>query len=280
MLIATLFFSIMIALIKIAGQRLNVTEILLVRQLTTISIAAPVIISNFPVSLHTAHPRLQLLRVIVAFFAMILGCSAFIYLPFAEVTVIMFSKTFFVSILAVILLGEIVCVHRWGAIIVGFFGVLIIAWPDTTNILSIYTLMAIASSACVAAVIIILRVLSQADKPVTIMTYQALGVGLLMVVPAMYYWKAPTVIEIVILASIGIFSTLGQYFNILSLSVSEASFVGSFDYARLVYSSVLGFLIFNEWPEQKALWGAVLIFGAAAYTLYRERVKDKDLKIG
>ncbi|MEN2494603.1 MAG: Riboflavin transporter [Hyphomicrobiaceae bacterium hypho_1] len=276
MLLAAFFFSLMIVFIKIVSKSLNVTEILFFRQLITISIAAPVILSNLPHSLHTAFPKLQFLRVVIAFVAMLLGCSAFIYLPFAKVTVIMFSKTLFITVLAIVILGEVVGPRRWGAIIMGFLGVLIIAWPNDINNFTIYSVMAIMSSICVSAVVIIIRVISRVDKPITIMTYQALGVGLLMVIPTIYFWKTPTLAEIVILTVIGICSTLGQYFNILSLRVAEASFVGPFDYARLIYSIAFGLLLFNEWPEQRVFLGAALIISAAAYTLHREQIKSKS----
>jgi len=274
MLSSGLFFSIMIALIKIIGQRLHVTEILFCRQLTMISIAAPVILSNFPHSLYTARPELQILRIFIAFFAMVLGFSAFIHLPFAQVTAIAFAKTFFITVLAIVLLGEVVGLRRWGAVSVGFLGVLIIAWPTGAGALNVYGLMAIASSACVGAVIIIIRILSQIDKPITIMTYQAVGVGVLMIPPTIYFWKTPTFGEMGLLVAIGIFSALGQYCNILSLRVAEASFVGPFDYVRLIYALILGFWLFNEWPEAHVFWGAALIIAAAAYTLHRERVSS------
>ena len=276
MLVAAFLFSVMIALIKIAGQRLHVTEILFFRQLTMIAIAAPIIAPSFPRSLYTARPGLQALRIILAFFAMVLGFSAFIHLPLAEVTTVTFAKTFFITVLAILLLGEVVGARRWGAMIAGFLGVLVIAWPSGTDALNIYGFMAVISSACVAAVIIIIRKLSQVDQPITIMTYQAMGVGLLMVLPAIYFWKTPTLGEIMLLIAIGGFSALGQYCNIMSLRAAEASFVSLFDYSRLVYSLLLGLWLFNEWPETRVFFGAVLIIAAAIYTLHRERAQAKS----
>ncbi len=278
MLAAVFFFSIMIALIKTIGQRLHVTEILFFRQLTMIVIAAPVILPDFPRSLHTARPGLQALRIAIAFFAMVLGFSAFIHLPFAEVTAITFAKTFFITVLAIVLLGETVEPRRWGAVIVGFLGVVIIAWPTGAGAFNLYGLMAIVSSACVGTVIIIIRILSQIDKPITIMTYQAVGVGFLMIPPTIFFWKTPTSGEFITLIVIGVLSALGQYCNILSLRVAEASFVGPFDYVRLVYAVIFGFWLFNEWPDQRVFWGAALIVSAAAYTLHRERMQNQNVE--
>ena len=216
MLLATLFFSIMVAMIKLAGQTLHVTEILLVRQITMLVITAPMIMSAFPRSLHSQRPGLQSIRIVIAFFSMVLGFTAIIHLPLAEATAISFGKTFFATILAIVILGEVVGPRRWGAVITGFIGVLIVAWPSGEGAFNIYGLLAIISAGCVACVMIIVRKLSQIDMPITILSYQAIGVGILMVPPAIWFWKTPTLNELLLLIAIGGFSVIGQYCNIQS----------------------------------------------------------------
>ena len=157
MLLATAVFSVMLVLIKFAGQRLHVSEILFVRQVTMVTLAAPVIIRGFPGSLISQRVDLQLLRVVTAFFAMLLGFTAVIHLPLANATTISFAKTFFVTILAIVLLGEVVGIRRWAALAVGFAGVVIVAWPDSGEGFSIYAAMALVSAACVGLVMILIR---------------------------------------------------------------------------------------------------------------------------
>ena len=119
---ASAVFSVMIAMIKMAGERLHVTEILFFRQLTMVALAAPAIIAGWPGSVQSARPKLQLARIGIAFLAMTFGFAAVIHLPLAEATVISFSKTFFTTVLAIILLGEIVRLPRWTALVAGFIG--------------------------------------------------------------------------------------------------------------------------------------------------------------
>ncbi len=275
MLVATGLFSTMMALIKLAGERLHVTEILFFRQMVMVLLAAPVIISGFPGSLQSARVDLQLLRVAAAFFAMLMGFSAVIHLPLANAMTISFAKTFFTTILAIILLGEVVGMRRWGALIVGFVGVLIVAWPDPGEALNIYTLFALASAACVALVLILIRQLSQVDQPVTILTYQAVGVGLLMIPPTIYFWKMPNTYEWGLLLAIGAVSALGQTCNILGLRAAEASALAPLDYTRLIYALIFGWFLFGEWPDERVFVGAAIIIAAAAYTIHRERVKSR-----
>lgn len=268
---AAMIFSIMIALIKLAGDRLHVSQILFFRQLTMVTIAAPVIWSGWPGSMQSARPKLQLVRVALAFTAMFTGFAAVIELPLAEITVISFSRTFFTTVLAIFILSETVRVARWTGLVVGFIGVMIVIWPTETSVFSQWHLLALASAICVAFVSIIIRILAQIDQPVTILTYQALGVGLLMLGPMLWFWVTPTVTEWVLLIAIGALSAIAQYLNILSFKAGEASALAPLEYSRLIFTTILGLWLFAEWPEARVWLGAAVIIGAALYVLHRER---------
>lgn len=270
-LLAGGLFSIMVALIKLVGARIHVTEILFFRQTTMMLLALPALIHGLPGTLKSARVDLQVVRVIAAFAAMLLGFSAVINLPLADATTISFSKSFFITALAILLLGEVVGIRRWAALAAGFCGVLIVAWPQGSDSFNIYGVMAIMSAAAVGLVMVIIRKLSQVDHPVTILSYQAVGVGLLMVPPTIWFWIAPTLTELLLLIAIGVVSALGQYLNILGLRSGEASAVAPLEYVRLIYVIALGYLIFDEWPEPRVFLGAAIIIGATVYTLHRER---------
>ena len=271
--------SVMLALIKLAGQSLHVTEILFFRQLTMVAIALPAIVHGYPGSLKTARPDLQLARIGIAFGAMMLGFTAVIHLPLAEATTLGFSKTFFMTILGIVVLGEAVRARRWAALAAGFVGVLIILWPGAgdgaenggENGDAIYRLASIASACLVAGVMVLIRKLAQVDRPVTILSYQAVGVGLLMFVPMLWFWKTPSPWEAGLLVLIGAIAAAGQYINILALRAAEAGALAPLDFSRLVFAGALGLAMFGEWPAERVFLGAAVIVGAALYTLHRER---------
>jgi drug/metabolite transporter (DMT)-like permease len=242
--------TVMLTLIKLAGQSLHVTEILFFRQLTMVAVSLPAILHGFPGSLKSQRVDLQLLRIGVAFGAMMLGFTAVIHLPLAEVTTLGFSKTFFMTILGILLLGEVVRMRRWAALAVGFAGVLIILWPSADGGFNIYGLASIASA---------------------ILSYQAVGVGLLMFVPMLWFWKTPTLWEAGLLVLIGVIAAVGQFINILALRAGETSALAPLDFTRLVFAGLLGLMVFGEWPQNRVFLGAAVIVGAALYTLHRER---------
>ncbi len=275
--LASVVFTGMIVLIKMASERLHVTEVLFFRQLTMVAIASPAIIAGWPGSITSTRPSLQAMRVLFAFCAMTLGFGAFVHLPLAEVTVISFSKSFFMVILAIVILQEVVAWPRWSAVGIGFLGVLIIVWPEPGQTLDLWHLAALASAICVAVVMVIIRILSREDRPVTILTYQAVGVGILMLPPALYFWQVPTTNEWLLIIAIGIVSAIAQYINILAIRSAEASSLAPFEYTRLVFAAIAGLWFFDEWPEDQVWIGAAVIIAAALFVVHREqRAKDPD----
>ncbi|MCH8106250.1 MAG: DMT family transporter [Proteobacteria bacterium] len=275
-MLASIVFSLMALIIKLLGQHLHITQILLVRQIGMVVMVAPAILRNFPGSLRTARPKLQLIRVLCALVAMLFGFTAVIHMPLADATAIFFAKSFFVTVFAVFFLAETVGVYRWSAVLIGFVGVMIMMQPGTDNF-SIYGLASLVGAAGAAAVMILLRLLSRSDSTDTIMTYGALGVGLVMIVPGIYFWQPPTSTEWYLLAAVAVVSYFGQRCNIFAYKHGEASLLASLDYVRLLWATLFGFLVFGHLPGVPTWIGASIVIAAAIFTIYREMRRKSGL---
>ena len=273
-MLASLVFSIMALLIKLLGQNLHITQILLVRQIGMIIMVAPAILRNFPGSLRSERLGLQLIRLLCALIAMLCGFTALIHMPLADATAIFFAKSFFVTILAVFFLSEAVGVYRWSAVLVGFIGVMIMLQPGTDNF-SIYGLASLAGAAGAAAVMITLSLLSRSDSTDTILIYGSVGVGLVMILPGIYFWQQPTLLEWLLLASVGVVSYFGQKLNILAYKHGEASLLASLDYVRLLWATLFGYLIFDQFPDGSVWLGVSIVIAAAIFMIYRETQRKR-----
>ncbi len=274
-MLASIVFALMALLIKLLGQRLHITQILLVRQIGMVIMVAPAIMRNFPGTLHSERPGLQLTRVFCALVAMLCGFTAVIHLPLADATAIFFAKSFFVTIFAVIFLAEIVGVYRWSAVLIGFAGVLIMLQPGTDNF-SIYGLFSLVGAAGAAGVMILLRLLSQSDSAETIMTYGSLGVGVVMILPGIYFWQTPTSSEWSLLVAVAVVSYFGQKCNIFAYKYGEGSLLASLEYVRLVWATLLGFIIFDQFPGGSIWVGASIVIAAAIFMIYREARRKQE----
>ena len=269
LMLASIAFSLMALLIKLLGQRLHVTQILMLRQMGMLLLVAPAILRNFPGALHSKRPGLQVLRMACALVAMLGGFSAIIHLPLADATAIFFDKSFFVTLFAIWFLGEAVGFYRWGAVLVGFIGVLIMLQPGTAEF-SMYSLASLAGAAGAGAVMVILRILAQHDSADTILAWSSIGVGLVMTLPGLYFWQWPTHSEWALLGALAVASYLGQRFNIFAYKNGEASLLASLDYVRLLWATLFGYLVFDHFPGAPTWVGASLVVAAAIFMIYRE----------
>lgn len=276
LMVAAAAFALMVSMIKLAGQNLHVTQILVIRQFGMLLIMSPKLLPNLRSSFATGRLDLQLLRIGLALIAMTCGFSAVIHMPLADATALGFAKSFFVTIFAVWILRETVGFYRWAAVAIGFVGVLVMLRPASDSF-SIYGIYAVVGAAAAGAVMVIIRLLSRTESTHTIMAYQALGVGLFMIIPALIYWQPPSTAEWGILVIVCITSYVGQRCNVVAFTLGEASLLASLDYVRLLYATLLGFLLFKELPQTHTVFGALIIVAAAIFTVYRESKRKQTL---
>jgi len=270
-LIASLASVIMSALIKHVGQTIPVVEILFVRQIIVLIIISPVIFRNLRSVFKSRAYGLHFLRATLSVIAMYTGFTAVVHMPLAEVTAITFARTLFTTILAIIFLKEIIGMRRWTSIIIGFVGVLVIIRPDPDNI-NIYALMAIISALFVSGIHIVMRKLSQIDKPSMIMAFQSVFIALVMAVPTYYQWVTPNLDDMIYILAIGILMSVMQWLFIQALKAGEAAAIAPMEYVRLLYAGAIGIIFFAEIPTAWTLSGAAIIVASTLYTLHRNSV--------
>ncbi|NQW11041.1 MAG: DMT family transporter [Alphaproteobacteria bacterium] len=279
MSISGLVFAVMVALIKHTGRTLPVIEILFIRQLFVLIYLSPAIARGFPAVFRTKRPELHAIRVGLSAVAMTAAFTALVHLPLAEATAISFSRALFTTVLAVFILRETVGWRRWSATAVGLIGVLVIVRPSPEHA-NEYALLGLLSAVFVAGIMIVLRLLSQTERPITIMAYQAVCLTVIMAVPAAWLWVTPTWEELLVLAVIGGVMSVGQYTNIKAFAAGEAAAVAPFEYGRLLFATVFGIWFFAEIPTIYTLIGAAIVIASTLYTMHRNAIKKQPAPAG
>jgi drug/metabolite transporter (DMT)-like permease len=275
LVLASLFFAVMTAAIKDVGQRIPVWQILFIRQICVILILGPQLFRSFPAGFKTERLQLHGLRVGFSLLAMAAGFTAVIYMPLAQVTAISFARTLFIILLAVLILKEVVDLKRWGATLFGFAGVLIVLQPSFDGI-DFYAGLAMASAVFVAAVMILTRILTKTESPMTIMTYQSFGLTIAFSIPASLFWETPTYEEVAMMVLTGVLMSLAQYSNIKAYKHGEASAVQPMEYTRLVFAGLIGVMFFQEIPSLWTIVGSIVIFVGAIYSV-REMRRNRSV---
>jgi len=265
----------MALLIKLAGTSLHVTQIVFVRQIIILLILSPKLSQNFPSAFKTSKLHLHLVRIFVALIAMMAGFTAVINMPLADATAIGFAKSLFVTLFAILLLKETVGIRRWLATIVGFCGVLIMLRPGSSSF-DIYGLYAAVGAVAAGLVMVLLRMMSKTESPTTMLIYQGLGVGLALCIPAIMFWQNPTPLQWLLLLGVGFAGYFSQVCNIYAYKFGEASLLAPLEYTRILYATIIGFIVFSDVPTMATITGAAVVILASAYTVHRERQVHKS----
>lgn len=214
--------------------------------------------------LRTEQFGLYAVRGVLALATIAVWFTALTLLPLAEAVTLSFTVPLFGTLTAVLFLGERVSPHRWAATAIGLLGVLIVMRPGIET-LRPAALLVLLSSALIALTVIIIKKLSEKDSASTIVAYQMLLLTPLSLIPALFVWETPASETWPWLVAIGGLGTLGHVALTRSLAAAEASTVVPFDYARLPFTALIGFLVFAETPDAWTWVGAAVIVTSSVY---------------
>ena len=192
------------------------------------------------------------------------------YLPIAEATAIGFVAPLFITALSVPILRERVGMHRWSAVIIGFLGVIIIVRPGT-EFWHIASIMPLLGAFFFALFQILTRLLSTTENTYTTLFYTGLG-GLgwsSLMVP--FVWSPMHKIHFFVFFSIGIMGAIAHLCMISAFDRAEASFLAPYNYTKLLWVAVLGYIIFGDKPSLEMWLGAFVIVSAGFYVFSREK---------
>ncbi len=269
MVVATLFLTVMGALVKYLGRELHSFQIVFFRCLIGFVCMLPFIAHAGIRSLATRRPGMHALRTAMGISAMFCVFYAFSHMPFAEAMAIIFSRPLFSVTLAVLLLGETVGWHRTSAAVVGFLGVMMMVKPGTAAFDPV-SLVAVTAALLGGFIAIVIKKLARTETTTTIVMWFAVGGTIISFVPMLVVWSAPTLAQWGLLFLVGVLGAAGQISLTRAFSTGETSFVTPFDYMRLVFAALIGLLIFREIPDTWAIIGAVVIVSSGYYIARRE----------
>ncbi len=270
-LLATGLYAGVAAMAKRAATDYHVLQILFFRQIVVFLSALPVITRSLPASLKTEHPRLHALRLFGAFTALACGIWAVSVLPLTTAITLSFSQVFFVALLAMWALKEPVGPQRIGAVIVGFFGVVLVLHPSVAGLTDAHALIPLLGAVGASFAVVAVRRLSQTESTATLLLYQAVFVGALSGLPLFWLWVTPDLAGLAFLLAMGVLATVGQWVGVKALRLGEASVTSNIQYTQLVYAAALGWLLFGELPDRYTLIGGSVIVAAALYIAHSER---------
>ena len=287
-------FSIQDSLIKFVFEEASLYELYFGRTLTALILLLVFLkVKSQKLILKTHYPLLTTLRVICFFFGFSFFYISLTFMSLAMANALFFSSPFFISILAIIFLGEKVGIRRWLAIFVGFIGVYIVLNPDF-NDFNYMKLAPVACALCYAISMTITKITSDKDNVYTQMShlyFGAIGISILFFIftgkgqfntfsdPTFQFifreWFTNPTYAWPYIVAMGFVAAVSFYCVFSAYSVASPSVVSLFEYSLIIWAIIIGYILFNDIPTIRTFVGVALIIGAGVYIYLREKARDQ-----
>lgn len=223
----------------------------------------------------TRRPGLEIARGVTLLGATTLNFMALRYLPLTVTGAIAFTVPLAVCALSVPLLGERVGWQRWGAVIVGFAGVLIIVRPGAETF-NWATLLSLGMALSLALYNILTRKLAGVDSAYTQQFYAALVATVFVAPFAIGGWVWPLDLAgWVAFVSLGVLATIGHLIFTIAHRLAPASSLVPFIYTQILAMSAASWLVFGEAPDIWIYLGVPVVIASGLFIWFRERRQDQ-----
>lgn len=269
MLLAGMMSSLLHVGVRLVSPEVPTIQIVLLRSVFTILLTFPLLFRKGTVSWRTNRLDLQTVRGIVSVCSMTAWYYALAILPLGDAAALSFTTAIFVTIGAALMFGESVGVRRWGAVVVGLIGTVIVLRPGS-GLLTFAAVIAVASSMLWAVSLLMAKNLTKYDSSLTITFYQPLMLTPFALVATIPVWVWPSLRAWLVLFGMGLVAGVGNYAYVQALKIADASITMPIDYMRLLWMVGWGYLLFAEIPAISTWIGAALIIMSTLFITWRE----------
>ena len=276
--IAVLFFSLVDATAKWLTRDYDPWQIVFLSRIVPLVVAMVMAYreTGSAFNFYTAFPKMQILR--AALTVPLIWCffTGLSLMPLAEAITIAFTAPLFITILSRLLLGEQIGRRRWGAVAIGFVGVMVALRPGLGGGLTLGPVLVIISAFAYALSMILVRRFSGQEPTHNILVYSAIGAFLVGGFNSIPVWNQPDAAGWGLSLLVGVWGAFGSYAVIRAYRLGEASMLAPLEYTALIWSIVFDLWLFSLTPVPAVLLGAAIIICSNVYIAHREhRIRQK-----
>ena len=238
-------FSILAAQIKFISTYIDPIQQSFFRNFFGVLILAPFFFKQKFLIKNRSNLKLLLLRGIFGGITMILLFTAYSLIPLSQAMAISFSTPLFMYVGSIFIFKEKNDSFKTFLLIIGFIFTILIIRPDLE--VKLGSVLALISSLTHAFAGLLVKKLSYNENVLTLMFSMVVLMTPITFVPSIYVWEGLDTFFIVsLLFSVGLVATLGNYFWTKAISLSKLTNLMPFDFTKLIFSTILGFIFFNE----------------------------------
>tara|TARA_B100000405_G_C16673717_1_gene406771 strand:- start:451 stop:1302 length:852 start_codon:yes stop_codon:yes gene_type:complete len=275
MVVGVLMLASADAVTKLLIVDFHAGEIIFYRGVFAFLPLVPLIVWNGGLrSLRLQQPRGVWWRGVIALVTSVFVALSFINLPLAEASALIFTSPIFLTALSPWLLGEKVGWQRWSAVLFGFAGVVVMIEPGSSTF-TIWAFVPLIAALCSASRDIVTRRLGIVDSATTVMFYTSIVALIGGAISMPWSGPAPNAEQWALFVLSGIFVSLAHLLIVMALQLAEGPTVAPLKYVSLVWSAILGYLIWGDVPGTWKVLGAMMVVAAGLFILYRETQSQK-----
>jgi len=279
-LLSVALIALMSMFIKLLGNGIPIGETVFVRGVMALVVLGSIAhhTSGLQV-LKTGNWRSHGIRSLAGTTSMFCYFASLSMIPLADYTAITFASPIFITVLAMIFLGERIHVFRWTALIVGLVGVAVIIAPQLSsqhgNALG--SILALCGAISGAVAITTLRSMSNTEPAITITFYFLMTAMVCALVTAFLGWVIPNQQQAVWMLLAALSGVLGQLSMTTGYKYAEASTLAPLDYAAMLMAVAVGYFVFSEVPSLWIWIGSALVISAGLVIIWREFQLNKSI---
>lgn len=262
-------FAVMMVSVRVLSEKFGVFELVFFRAIIGLLITLPAILSVPRAELKTQRLPMHAVRVAFTMFGVSTMFFALGRLPTPDVTAILFLTPLVVTCGAALVLSEKVSFTRWAATCVGFVGALLIIRPGFVEV-GWPTIAVLAAIVGFAGEWLSVKILSSTENATRIVFYLNLMLTPMALIPASFDWVTPDVSDLPAILILGVSGWSAMYCQARAFGAAEASSIMPFDFLRMPVVALLSWVLFREAGDLFTWLGAVIIFGAAWYSVRME----------
>jgi drug/metabolite transporter (DMT)-like permease len=268
---AVLCFSLVDATAKWLTQGYDPWQIVFVSRIVPVVVAIGLAYreTGNAFKFYTAFPKTQILRAALTIPLIWCFFTGLALMPLAEAITIAFTAPLFITILSRPILGEQIGRRRWGAVAIGFIGVMVALRPGFGEI-GIGPVLVVISAFAYALSMILVRRFSSQEPTRNILFYSAIGALVVGGFNSIPVWVEPDATGWGLLLLVGVWGVFGSYAVIRAYRLGEASMLAPLEYTALIWSIMFDLWLFSLTPIPAVLLGAAIIICSNVYIAHRE----------
>lgn len=272
LVLGALGFSVMSVCVKLAGEELPVSMLVLARGVVTFVLSATWVLHR-GISPGGNNKKLLILRGVFGTGGLACFFYAVANLPLAEATVIHYLNPILTSVVAFLVLGEIVDRRLLIAIVASIAGTVLVTRPTLlfgarADLPTTAVLAALGGAVFSAFAYVTVRRLRLSDDPHVIVMYFPV-VAVPATLPfAIAHWQSPSMRGWLLMLALGVATQASQVLFTKGLALVPAGRATTVGYVQIVFAAVWGVLVFGEIPSLLTVAGALLVV-AGVLVLWR-----------